>query len=235
MIPIGGAVCLSSFRRMIDLHHILATEEGQDGVVSRFSHGLSMSQDDGKGWTMSTAELIERHAQPGSPPPANDADPLRAAFLRARDQLAPSGWLMCEEPSVRAADSLAVRFAMRRDGLVVSTCGFAIGPGRAVVFGRPGHRAVTGDLDAMGEEAFFRLIQTWAEEVQGGVGHRWRYEAKTRQRPQAGESAAKLTRRNIEHFERQLRFETDLGNRARIERLLAEERRSADGADPDHA
>lgn len=184
---------------------------------------------------MSTAELIERDAQSHSPSPANDTDPLRAAFVRARDQLAPSGWLMTEEPSVRAADSLAVRFAMRRDGLVVSTCGFAIGPGRAVVFGRPGHRAVTGDLDAMGEAAFFRLIQTWAEEVQAGVGHRWRYEAKTRSRPQAGESAAKLTRRNIEHFERQLRFETDLGNRARIERLLAEERRSADGADPDCA
>jgi hypothetical protein len=105
---------------------------------------------------------------------------LRAACRRVRDDVAASGWLLTDEPPAPAAGGLIVRFAMQRDGAVASECGFSIGPGRAVAFGRPAHRAVSGVLDAMGEAEFHRLIEAWAREVQAGIGHRWRYEAKLR-------------------------------------------------------
>jgi hypothetical protein len=109
-------------------------------------------------------------------------DALRLAFLRVRDDLKSSGWVLVAEPVAQAADHLIVRFAIHRDDVVVSTCGFAIGPERTVVFGRPAEPAVTGSLDAMGEAEFRQLIGTWVREVQAGIGHRWRYEAKARGR-----------------------------------------------------
>jgi hypothetical protein len=107
-------------------------------------------------------------------------DALRLAFLRVREDLRLGGWILIAEPEAQAADHLIVRFVIRRDDVVVSTCGFAIGPGRTVVFGRPAERAVKGALDTMGEAEFRHLIGTWTREVQAGVGHRWRYEAKVR-------------------------------------------------------
>ena len=105
---------------------------------------------------------------------------LRAAARRVGDDLAASGWLLTDERPAPTPDGLIVRLAMQRDGAVASECGFSIGPGRAVAFGRPAHRPVCGVLGAMGEAEFQRLIETWAREVQAGVGHRWRYEAKLR-------------------------------------------------------
>jgi hypothetical protein len=103
---------------------------------------------------------------------------LKAAFARVRDNVEASGWLVIQEPVEHAADHLIVRFAIRSAGVVVSTCGFALGPGPALVFGRPGDDAVIGDLDVMGEVDFQRLIETWVSETRAGVGHRWQYEAK---------------------------------------------------------
>lgn len=105
---------------------------------------------------------------------------LRAAARRVRDDLASSGWLLTDEPPAPARDGLIVRLAMQRDGAVASECGFSIGPGHAVAFGRPAHRPIAGALDSMGEADFQRLIEAWVREVQAGVGHRWRYEAKLR-------------------------------------------------------
>jgi hypothetical protein len=87
---------------------------------------------------------------------------------------------MVDEPTERSADQLIVRFAIHRDDVVVSTCGFAFGPGEVVVFRRPAEPAVTGSVYAMGEAEFRHLIEMWAGEVQAGIGHRWQYEARVR-------------------------------------------------------
>lgn len=107
-------------------------------------------------------------------------DALRAAYLWVCDDLRSNGWVLAAERPAWAGDHFIVRFAMHREGVVVSDCGFAVGPGRDVVFTRPAERAVTGALDIMGEAEFHHLIETWAAEVQAGIGHRWRYEAKRR-------------------------------------------------------
>jgi hypothetical protein len=107
-------------------------------------------------------------------------DALTSAWRRVGEDVASSGWLLTNEPPARADDRVIVRLAMQRDGAIASECGFSIGPGRAVAFGRPAHRLVSGALDTMAEPEFHRLIEAWAREVQAGVGHRWRYEAKLR-------------------------------------------------------
>jgi hypothetical protein len=107
---------------------------------------------------------------------------LMAVFRRVQRDVAESGWLMLGQPRVRRADHDTVRFAMLRDGMIVSECGFSIGADSAVAFGRPAHRTVTGVLDTMGESEFHALIAVWASEVQAGIGHRWHYEAMQRGR-----------------------------------------------------
>jgi hypothetical protein len=136
-------------------------------------------------------DLVERALGPDTSHadhPADDVrdaqnravDTLAAVFRRVQREVASSGWLMIGEPLVRGTDNDIVRFAMLRDGMIVSECGFSIGPGLDVAFGRPAHRAITGVLGAMGEAEFHQLIVAWVGEVQAGVGHRWPYEAKRR-------------------------------------------------------
>lgn len=97
-------------------------------------------------------------------------DTLAAVYRRVQRDVASNGWLMIGEPLVRGADNDIMRFAMLRDGVIVSECGFSIGPGRTVAFGRPAQGAIASPLDDIGEEEFHHLMQTWASDVQAGVG-----------------------------------------------------------------
>jgi hypothetical protein len=115
--------------------------------------------------------------------PAGALEALTAACRRVGEGLSPGGWVLTHELAASAPGQVVVRLAMLRDEVVVSGCGFVIGPGRAVAFERPADRGVSGLLDAMGEAEFHRLIALWAGEVQAGVAHSWHYEAVRHGRP----------------------------------------------------
>jgi hypothetical protein len=137
------------------------------------------------------ADVVERQSEP----PADRADrqleedrnarnrtmaALMEAHHRVQSDAASRGWLMVGQPIVRGADNDILRFAILRDGMIVSECGFSIGPGKAVSFSRPAHREITGTLDTIRETEFHSLLAAWVSDVHAGIGHRWTYEAKLR-------------------------------------------------------
>jgi hypothetical protein len=117
--------------------------------------------------------------------PGDPAERLEAALVRLQQQVTLQGWRLASEPAPSADNQVIVRLGLHRDGVLVSTCGFAVEPGAEVVFRRPAHRAVRNAIDSMGEADYHRLIAAWVDEVQAGIGHHWNYEAMRRGKPLA--------------------------------------------------